>query len=219
MSIFSVEYMKKNRKIGALTRTARRRRGQKQLDAARALAEIGDGEAARALLQLASDDDIAVWEPAQQALTEIRNDAAVPALCDALLTGKYELAKPVLAALTNMESDLALDGLLKALENERLAPDVLTALHGKKRAEMVPPLEKLLREMAGREAAGSKTRMWQQSICRDILALLSEVDDVSTVKALHHFLREEENAPARLRVQAAHALAAKGLEGEEALAG
>ena len=81
------------------------------------------------------------------------------------------------------------------------------------------PLEKLLREMAGREAAGSKTRMWQQSICRDILALLSEVDDVSTVKALHHFLREEENAPARLRVQAAHALAAKGLEGEEALAG
>ena len=100
MSIFSVEYMKKNRKIGALTRTARRRRGQKQLDAARALAEIGDGEAARALLQLASDDDIAVWEPAQQALTEIRNDAAVPALCDALLTGKYELAKPVLAALT-----------------------------------------------------------------------------------------------------------------------
>ena len=219
MSIFSVEYMKKNRKIGALTRTARRRRGQKQLDAARALAEIGDGEAARALLQLASDDDIAVWEPAQQALTEIRNDAAVPALCDALLTGKYELAKPVLAALTNMESDLALDGLLKALENERLAPDVLAALHGKKRAEMVPPLEKLLREIAGREAAGSKTRMWQQSICRDILALLSEVDDVSTVKALHHFLREEEKAPARLRVQAAHALAAKGLEGEEALAG
>ena len=42
---------------------------------------------------------------------------------------------------------------------------------------------------------------------------------MSTVKALHHFLREEENAPARLRVQAAHALAAKGLEGEEALAG
>ena len=66
---------------------------------------------------------------------------------------------------------------------------------------IIVDMEKLLREMAGREAAGSKTRMWQQSICRDILALLSEVDDVSTVKALHHFLREEENAPARRRMR------------------
>lgn len=219
MSWFRVDYMKKNRKTGALAKTVRRSRGERQRQAAQALAEIGDGEAARALLQLASSDDIAVWEPAQQALATIVNEAAVPALCDALMSGSYAVAKPVLAALTNMDTDLALNGLLKALEDPRLAPDVLVALRGKKRAEMVQPLEDLLEEITAHEATGSKTRLWQQSLCRDILSLLAEIDDIGSVKALHHFLRSREGASGRLRIQAAHALAAKGLEGEQALAG
>ena len=81
MSWFSVEYMKNNRKIAALSNVVRRRRGDKQMLAAQALAEIGDGEAARALLGLATSNDIAVWEPAQRALSGVKNDAAVPALC------------------------------------------------------------------------------------------------------------------------------------------
>ena len=56
-------------------------------------------------------------------------------------------------------------------------------------------------------------------MCRDVVTLLTEVEDISTVKALHTFLRERENAPWRLRTQAAHALAAKGLAGAQALAG
>lgn len=219
MSWFSVEYMKNNRKIAALSNVVRRRRGDKQVQAAQALAEIGDGEAARALLALATSNDIAVWEPAQRALTGIKNDAAVPALCDALMSGSYAIAKPVLASLTNMDSDLALAGLIKALADPKLAPDVLMALQGKKRAQMVQPLEDLLEEITEKEAAASKMRMWQLSICRDIITLLSEIDDVSTIKALHHFLRMRENASERLRVQAAHTLAAKGTEGVQALAG
>ena len=62
----------------------RKGRGTRSQEAARALCEIGDGEATRALLELAQYDDIAVWETAQEALREIRNPAAVPALCDAL---------------------------------------------------------------------------------------------------------------------------------------
>ncbi len=219
MTWFGVDYMKKNRKIASLAKVVRNRRGDKQAQAAQALSDIGDGEAARALLALSLNDDIAVWEPAQRALMEIDNEAAVPALCDALMSGNYSIAKPVLAALTNMESDLALGGLLKALEDERLAPDVLVALRGKNRAEMVQPLEALLDEVTSVEAAVPKTRLWQQSMGRDIIALLAEVEDVGTVKALHHFLRNRQNAPVRLRVQAAHTLAAKGLEGEQALAG
>ena len=192
MSWFSVEHLKEKKKIAALARVARRSRGERQRKAAQALADIGDGEAARALLTLAASDDIAVWEPAQAAICTIRNEAAVPALCDALLSSGYNGVKCVLAALTNMESDLALNGLLKALEDPKLAPDVLAALRGRNRAE---------------------------SLCRQILELLTEVDDIGAIKALHHFLRNREGAPVRLRVQAAHALAAKGLPGEEALAG
>ena len=219
MSWFSVEHLKEKKKIAALARVARRSRGEKQRKAAQALADIGDGEAARALLTLAASDDIAVWEPAQAAICTIRNEAAVPALCDALLSSGYNGVKCVLAALTNMESDLALNGLLKALEDPKLAPDVLAALRGRNRAEMVPPLEDLLEELTAREATGAKSRLWQQSLCRQILELLTEVDDIGAIKALHHFLRNREGAPVRLRVQAAHALAAKGLPGEEALAG
>ena len=219
MTWFRVDYMKKNHKITQLAKAVRKGRGNKPEEAARALCEIGDGEATRALLELAQCDDIAVWETAQKALMEIENPAAVPALCDALASGKYAVTKPVLAALINMEGDLAFGGLLKALDDERLAPDVLVALRGKNRPEMVEPLEKLLMRMTEKEAAGSKSRLWQQAMCRDVIALLGEVEDISTVKALHHFLRERESAGARLRVQAAHALAAKGLEGEQALAG
>ena len=219
MSWFSVEHLKEKKKIAALARVARRSRGERQRKAAQALADIGDGEAARALLALAASDDIAVWEPAQAAICTIRNEAAVPALCDALLSSGYNGVKCVLAALTNMESDLALNGLLKALEDPKLAPDVLAALRGRNRAEMVPPLEDLLEELTAREATGAKSRLWQQSLCRQILELLTEVDDIGAIKALHHFLRNREGAPVRLRVQAAHALAAKGLPGEEALAG
>ena len=219
MSWFSVEHLKEKKKIAALARVARRSRGERQRKAAQALADIGDGEAARALLTLAASDDIAVWEPAQAAICTIRNEAAVPALCDALLSSGYNGVKCVLAALTNMESDLALNGLLKALEDPKLAPDVLAALRGRNRAEMVPPLEDLLEELTAREATGAKSRLWQQSLCSQIIELLTEVDDIDAVKALHHFLRNREGAPVRLRVQAAHALAAKGLPGEEALAG
>ena len=112
MSWFSVEHLKEKKKIAALARVARRSRGERQRKAAQALADIGDGEAARALLALAASDDIAVWEPAQAAICTIRNEAAVPALCDALLSSGYNGVKCVLAALTNMESDLALNGLL-----------------------------------------------------------------------------------------------------------
>lgn len=219
MTWLRVDYMQKNHKIAQLAKVVRKGRGTRPQEAARALCEIGDGEATRALLELAQYDDIAVWETAQEALREIRNPAAVPALCDALVSGKYPVTKPVLAALINMEGDLAFGGLLKALEDERLAPDVLVALRGKNRPEMVEPLEKLLMRMTEKEAAGSKSRLWQQAMCRDVIALLTEVEDISTVKALHHFLRERENASVRLRVQAAHALAAKGIAGEQALAG
>ena len=195
MSWFSVEHLKEKKKIAALARVARRSRGERQRKAAQALADIGDGEAARALLALAASDDIAVWEPAQAAICTIRNEAAVPALCDALLSSGYNGVKCVLAALTNMESDLALNGLLKALEDP------------------------MLEELTAREATGAKSRLWQQSLCRQILELLTEVNDIGAIKALHHFLRNREGAPVRLRVQAAHALAAKGLPGEEALAG
>lgn len=219
MTWFRVENMKKKHNVAALGKVVRRSRGARQQEAAQALAELGDGEAARMLLQLAASDDIAVWETAQRALMDIRNEAAIPALCDALVSGNYAVTKPVLAALINMDGDRALGGLLKALEDERLAPDVLVALRGKNRAEMVAPLEDLLLRQTEKEAAANKTRLWQQAMCRDVVALLSEVDDIGAVKALHKFLRQRENAPVRLRIQAAHALAAKGLPGEEALAG
>lgn len=219
MTWFRVDYMKKNRKVAALAKVVRKSRGARKQEAAQALAEIGDGESTRALLELAQCDDIAVWETAQRALMDITNQAAIPALCDALVTGNYAVAKPVLAALINMDSDKAMGGLLKALDDERLAPDVLVALRGKNRSEMVAPLENLLLRMTEKEAAVSKTRLWQQAMCRDVVTLLSEVEDVSTVKALHKFIRLRENAPTRLRILAAHALAARGLEGEQALAG
>ena len=219
MTWFRVENMKKKHNVAALGKVVRRSRGARQQEAAQALAELGDGEAARMLLQLAASDDIAVWETAQRALMDIRSEAAIPALCDALVSGNYAVTKPVLAALINMDSDRALGGLLKALDDERLAPDVLLALRGRNRAEMVAPLEALLMRQTEKEAAANKTRLWQQAISRDTVALLAEVDDIGTVKALHTFLRQRENAPARLRIQAAHALAAKGLPGEEALAG
>lgn len=219
MTWFRVDYMKKNRKIASLAKVVRKGHGARRQEAALALAQIGDGESTRALLELAQCDDIAVWETAQRALMEITNQAAIPALCDALVTGNYAVTKPVLAALINMDSDKALGGLLKALEDERLAPDVLVALRGKNRPEMVAPLENLLMRMTEKEAAASKTRLWQQAMCRDVVTLLSEVEDISTVKALHKFIRLRENAPSRLRILAAHALAAKGLEGEQALAG
>ena len=219
MTWFRVENMKKKHNVAALGKVVRRSRGARQQEAAQALAELGDGEAARMLLQLAASDDIAVWETAQRALMDIRNEAAIPALCDALVSGNYAVTKPVLAALINMDGDRALGGLLKALEDERLAPDVLVALRGRNRAEMVAPLEALLLRQTEKEAAANKTRLWQQAMCRDVVALLSEVDDVGAVKALHKFLRQRERAPVRLRIQAAHALAAKGLPGEEALAG
>lgn len=219
MTWFRVDYMKKNRKIASLAKVVRKGYGARRQEAALALAQIGDGESTRALLELAQCDDIAVWETAQRALMEITNQAAIPALCDALVTGNYAVTKPVLAALINMDSDKALGGLLKALEDERLAPDVLVALRGKNRPEMVAPLENLLMRMTEKEAAASKTRLWQQAMCRDVVTLLSEVEDISTVKALHKFIRLRENAPSRLRILAAHALAAKGLEGEQALAG
>ena len=219
MTWFRVENMKKKHNVAALGTVVRRSRGARQQEAAQALAELGDGEAARMLLQLAASDDIAVWETAQRALMDIRNEAAIPALCDALVSGNYAVTKPVLAALINMDGDRAQGGLLKALEDERLAPDVLVALRGRNRAEMVAPLEALLLRQTEKEAAANKTRLWQQAMCRDVVALLSEVDDVGAVKALHKFLRQRERAPVRLRIQAAHALAAKGLPGEEALAG
>ncbi len=219
MSLFSVEYLKEKKKIGALARVARRSRGEKQRKAVRALTEIGDGEAARALLGLALSDDIAVWEPAQAAIRGLSNEAAAPALCDALLSDGYGVAQCVLAALTNMGGELALNGLLKALEDPRLTPDVLAALRGNVRPELIPALEKLLGELTEKEAAASKSRLWQQSLCREVIELLTESEDIAAVKALHHFLRSREKAPVRLRVQAAHALASKGQAGEEALAG
>lgn len=219
MTWFRVENMKKKRNVAALGKAARRGRAARRQEAVQALADIGDGEAARMLLQLAASDDIAVWEPAQRALMDIRNEAAIPALCDALVSGNYAVTKPVLAALINMDGDRALGGLLKALEDERLAPDVLVALRGRNRAEMVQPLEDLLMSQTEKEAAAAKTRLWQQAMCRDVVSLLGEVDDIGAVKALHKFLRLRPCAPARLRNLAAHALAAKGLAGEQALAG
>lgn len=219
MTWFRVENMKKKRNVAALGKAARRGRAARRQEAVQALADIGDGEAARMLLQLAASDDIAVWEPAQRALMDIRNEAAIPALCDALVSGNYAVTKPVLAALINMDGDRALGGLLKALEDERLAPDVLVALRGRNRAEMVQPLEDLLMSQTEKEADAAKTRLWQQAMCRDVVSLLGEVDDIGAVKALHKFLRLRPCAPARLRNLAAHALAAKGLAGEQALAG
>ncbi len=219
MTWFRVENMKKKRNVAALGKAARRGRAARRQEAVQALADIGDGEATRMLLQLAASDDIAVWEPAQRALMDIRNEAAIPALCDALVSGNYAVTKPVLAALINMDGDRALGGLLKALEDERLAPDVLVALRGRNRAEMVQPLEDLLMSQTEKEADAAKTRLWQQAMCRDVVSLLGEVDDIGAVKALHKFLRLRPCAPARLRNLAAHALAAKGLAGEQALAG
>ena len=219
MTWLRVDHMKKNHKIPALAKAVRKGRAARQQEAAAALAHIGDGEATRALLELAQCDDINVWQTAQKALMTITNSAAVPALCDALASGNYAVTKPVLSALIGMEGDMAFGGLLKALEDERLAPDVLVALRGRNRPEMVEPLENLLMRMTEKEAAASKTRLWQQAMCRDVVTLLTEVEDISTVKALHTFIRERENAPWRLRTQAAHALAAKGLAGEQALAG
>ena len=219
MSWFSVEHLKEKKKIAALARVARRSRGERQRKAAQALADIGDGEAARALLTLAASDDIAVWEPAQAAICTIRNEAAVPALCDALLSSGYNGVKCVLAALTNMESDLACKRPAQGAGGPK-------ACAGRARRAARPqprrdrsPLEDLLEELTAREATGAKSRLWQQSLCRQILELLTEVDDIGAIKARHHFLRNREGAPVRLRVQAAHALAAKGLPGEEALAG
>lgn len=219
MTWFRVENMKKKRNVAALGKAACRGRAARRQEAVQALADIGDGEATRMLLQLAASDDIAVWEPAQRALMDIRNEAAIPALCDALVSGNYAVTKPVLAALINMDGDRALGGLLKALEDERLAPDVLVALRGRNRAEMVQPLEDLLMSQTEKEADAAKTRLWQQAMCRDVVSLLGEVDDIGAVKALHKFLRLRPCAPARLRNLAAHALAAKGLAGEQALAG
>ena len=73
MTWFRVDYMKRNRNVAALGKVVRRSRGARQQEAAQALAEIGDGEAARMLLQLAASDDIAVWETAQRALMDIRS--------------------------------------------------------------------------------------------------------------------------------------------------
>ena len=219
MSIFSVETLKEKHRVSALSRLVRGKNAEKRQAAASALSEIGDGEATRELLRLAQSDDIAVWQAAGEAIASIRNPASVPALCDALMGGSYAVTKPVLEALTAMEDDMALSGLLKGLEDERLMPDVLGALKGRNKPEMVEPLKKLLMAKTESESADSKAALVKRSVCRDVVELLGEVEDLSTVEALHHFLRERPKEDRRLRIQAGKVLTQKGLEGKQAFAG
>lgn len=219
MSIFSTEHLKDKHRVSALSRVVRTKIGIKRMEAAKALSEIGDGEATRELLRLAQSDDIAVWQSAGEAIASIRNPAAVPALCDALVSGSYAVTKPVLEALTAIDDDMALSGLLKGLEDERMMPDVLSALKGRNRKEMVEPLKKLLMVQTEQEPSDSKQALIKRSVCRDVVELLSEVQDISTVEVLHHFLRERPNEDVRLRTQAAKVLTSKGTEGKQAFAG
>jgi len=219
VSIFSTAYLKEKHRVSALSRIVRTKNGEKRAEAAQALSEIGDGEATRELLRLAQSNDIAIWETAGDAIAAIRNEAAVPALCDALMSGTYAVTKPVLEALTAMDNDMALNGLLKGLDDERLMPDVLNALKGRNRPEMVEPLRNLLMTQTASEQHDRKLLLMKKSVCKDVIALLAEVSDISTVEVLHHFLRERQAENMTLLNMAAKALAAKGTPGKQAFAG
>ena len=161
MLLFSIEALKKGHRVAALARIAGKAGHKRQLRAVEALRDLGDGEAVRALLRLCTHDDIAVWEPAQKALSMVDNENAVHTLCNALAEGEYAVKKPALRALASMDSDMAMEGLIKALEDDQLLPDVLVALRGKRDARIVEPLHGMLQELALREDAGSKMKLWR----------------------------------------------------------
>ena len=215
-----LETLEKNNRIDALSRKARNRRDKESRAAIEALGRIGAGEAVRALLKLSQSNDIAIWEPADAALSRLENPLAVPALLHALLEEGGKPA-PLLKGLGLIATPEALEGLYKALEDPRLAPEALAVLKRRKDPKTVEALEGLLERQLQTQAETGPVKylLRSNSLCREIISALGGMGSTSALMALHRFLRNHPQAPARLRVLAARELCLQGEAGCQALAG
>lgn len=219
-SFSNLETLEKNNRIDALSRKARNRRDRESRAAIEALGRIGTGEAVRALLKLSQSNDIAIWEPADAALSRLENPLAVPALLHALLEEGGKPA-PLLKGLGLIATPEALEGLYKALEDPRLAPEALAVLKRRKDPKTVEALEGLLERQLQTQAETGPVKylLRSNSLCREIISALGGMGSTSALMALHRFLRNHPQAPARLRVLAARELCLQGEAGCQALAG
>lgn len=219
-----IEALAKNEKVNALYSIAKNKRNKEHADAAEALGNIGSDAAVRLLLKLCQHEELLVWEPAKAAVAALKNPLAVPALLEAVAGEEYQLAVCALKALRQIPTFEALQGILDALQNENLLQDALAALKGRREPEVTVALDRLLQSQVTlqNEDPSPKTLLWSNSICKEVMTLLQELNTVPAMKVLHGFLRKHvqgQEIPLRLRILAAKQLCLIGQNGYYALCG
>lgn len=221
MAFANIESLEKRGRIDALARIAGRKRDVDAPAAMEALGRIASTEAVRVLLRLCKHNDIRVWQKAKEVLAGIDNPLAIPVLLDAIASGQYDVAAPAILALSHIDSIEALEALVKTLKNEKLAPEVLKVLKGRKEPIVAQALCELLEERIEQETTEQPGRdlLWNHSICKEILALFGAMQTVEGLRALHGFLRCAQQAPQRLRLQTVKALMGYGLAGYQVIVG
>lgn len=222
MAFANIDNLAKKENIDALYRIAKRRRDKDAPAAMQALKAIGTTQAAQALLKLCGHNDIEVWQAARDALSGIANPLSIPALKQAIASGGHQEAVAALHALGSIDSIEALETLISALANEQLAAEALQVLRGRREPAVAKALVELMERRLEAESdpeQNSRQLMWSQSLVREIIEMLGAMDTVLAMQALHLFLRNRENVPQRLRLQAAREILNLGRDGHRIMAG
>lgn len=220
MAFTSPETLEKKNKVDALYRIARSRRDRDNREATSALGRIGSADAVRALLKLSQNDDFRIWDAAQYELAHLKNPQAVPVLLEAL---KQESVNPtpVLGGLCSIGTPEAMAGAMRALEDPKLSAQALTVLKKCRDPQVLSAMERLLEQQLQTHSEAGQVRylLWSNSLCRAVLGTLGALNTIPAIQVLHRFLRQHEDAPARLRIQAARELCQCGETGCRALVG
>ncbi|MDR3084812.1 MAG: HEAT repeat domain-containing protein, partial [Christensenellaceae bacterium] len=222
MAFANIPKLEQRGNIEALQRIAARKRDKDAPSAMDALGRIGSEEAALALLTLSVNEDIRVWQRAQEVLRRFLNPSAVPALTRALHSPDYAQAVTALHALRSIGGPEALEALLTSLGDERLSSEALFCLSGRSENAVAEALSSFLNDWLQKlESAeeGSRAEIFALGLSRRALSALGSMGTPMAMQALQNFLRTKERAPQRLRREAARVILSLGLPGQQIFAG